>query len=258
MLFRSGNVAFALGQAMAGVGITIVQVYSRTYGRATALAEHLGAAALRQLDRAEPDVDMVLVAVPDDEIAGVGRQLATSPLRAALVVHTSGATPVAALAAHLDRAGIFYLPQTMSASQLPDFSTVPLCYDATTAQDRAAVAALGRKMGFEQMRHLVDAQRRSLHLAAVFANNFTNHCLYLSQRILAQAELPEAMLAPLIKATFDKVTYMPAREAQTGPARRGDRDTLAAHEQLLQHTPELIDMLEVYRRLSHSILKSYP
>jgi predicted short-subunit dehydrogenase-like oxidoreductase (DUF2520 family) len=102
--------------------------------------------------------------------------------------------------------------------------------------------------------HKLDwAGRRQLHLAAVFANNFSNHMAHLGQSLCRQAGLPEELLRPLLRETFSKLDALTAYESQTGPARRGDRETQQAHLNLLTDPLQR----ELYQKISESIQKTY-
>jgi predicted short-subunit dehydrogenase-like oxidoreductase (DUF2520 family) len=97
---------------------------------------------------------------------------------------------------------------------------------------------------------LSSARRLQLHVAAVFANNFTNHVLGIADALLAEAGLPAELLHPLVRETVEKALTNPPFTVQTGPAVRRDAPTLAAHEAALATHPAWQDL---YAQLTASI-----
>jgi len=235
-LFGAGRVASQLGPALAAAGHRVVFVWNRNEAPAKILAAQLpGAQALATLAPPLPPADVYLLAVPD---AAVAPLLAAVPWPAgALVAHLAGALPLAVFAAQpAVRGGVFYPLQTFSPGRAVDWVTVPLCIEA---RDPAAETTLLRLAG-SLSRHVLrldSAQRLQLHVAAVFANNFTNHLLGIADALLAEAGLPPALLAPLVRETVAKALAHPPFGVQTGPAVRRDAPTLAAHHAALAAHP---------------------
>jgi predicted short-subunit dehydrogenase-like oxidoreductase (DUF2520 family) len=195
-----------------------------------------------------PEADFYLVAVSDKAVAGVARMLA--PYKG-MVCHTSGALGLEALRENA-RKGVLYPLQTFSRDREIDFSKVPLCIEAGNAGDARLLMRLAGALSG----HVVEADsnlRKRLHLAAVFLNNFSNHMVHLAEALCQKEGLPDQVLKPLLEETFEKLRVMPAYEAQTGPARRGDRESMDAHLLLLDDPMTR----EVYRLISKSIQRTY-
>ena len=93
-------------------------------------------------------------------------------------------------------------------------------------------------------------QRANLHVAAVFANNFANRCFAIAEKILEEKDLPFELLHPLMEETLAKALQDSPARMQTGPAMRGDEDTLRRHLLLLADHPA---WMEIYRELSENI-----
>ena len=248
-LFGAGRVASQLAPALAAAGHQIVFVWSRAPAPAQALAAGLpGTHALPTLAAPLPPADVYLLAVPD---AAVAPLLAAVPWPAgALVAHLAGALPLAVFdtqpAVH---GGVFYPLQTFSPGRAIDWPAVPLCIEAAAPAAEATLLALARSLS-QQVRLLSSAQRLQLHVAAVFANNFTNHLLGIANALLAETDLPAVLLAPLVRETVQKALANPPFAVQTGPAVRRDQPTLAAHEAALARHPAWQDL---YARLTASI-----
>jgi predicted short-subunit dehydrogenase-like oxidoreductase (DUF2520 family) len=102
----------------------------------------------------------------------------------------------------------------------------------------------------DQVKVIDDKQRLALHLAAAMANNFSNHMFALAEKVALEHKLDFDLLKPLIRETSEKVMTLKPADAQTGPAVRGDEDTMAKHRELLFDNPEL---MRLYNTISDSI-----
>jgi len=247
-IIGSGNVATHLAAAFKNAGHSMVQVYSRDLQNASLLAYHVCAEAIDDLNQIDPEADLFVIAVKDDAIESIAAELA--PYNK-LIVHTSGATPLQALLNHTPNAGVFYPLQTFSKTKEVDFNTVPVCIEGADEQIASQLNELAYTIT-QNVYRITSAERKTLHLAAVFACNFPNYLYYISQQLLAEQQLPFDLLRPLILETAQKVQELLPAAVQTGPAVRNDEKTMAAHLQLLHENPEL---QELYRLLSQGIIK---
>lgn len=168
------------------------------------------------------------------------------------MVHTSGSCSMSVFNGHASRYGVLYPMQTFSKSRPLPFTGIPLFIEGNTPDATASIKALAAQLSASVF-ELASPQRRRLHLAAVFAANFANHCYALSAEILAEMGLPFDVMLGLTDEVAQKVHAMPPAKAQTGPAVRGDKDTLAAHENMLRDRP---DLLSIYRLMSASIQRT--
>ena len=247
-IIGSGNVATHLAAAFKNAGHNIVQVYSRDLHNASLLAYHVKAEAIDNLDQINPETDLFVIAVKDDAIESITSVLAKYQK---LIVHTSGATDLQALLKYTQKSGVFYPLQTFSKTKEVNFNTVPLCIEGENGQITSQLNELAYTIT-QNVYRINSAERKTLHLAAVFACNFTNYLYYLSQQLLADQKLPFDLLRPLILETAQKVQeHLPAN-VQTGPAVRNDEKTMDAHLQLLHENPEL---QQLYKLLSQGIIK---
>ncbi len=252
-LFGAGRVASALAPALAAAGHRLVFVASRTLAPAQALAASLpGCQALAQevALAAPPPAEVYLLAVPDAAVPGV---LAAGHWPAgALLAHVAGALPLAVFAAQPQvRGGVLYPLQTFSPGRPIDWAGVPLFVEGADPAAEATLLALAHSLS-QRVALLDSAQRLHLHLGAVWASNFTNHLLGVAHALLAEASLPFELLHPLVRETVDKaLAAQPSPYAvQTGPARRHDAPTLAAHQAALAAHPA---WQALYAQLSASI-----
>ncbi|MGN6179433.1 MAG: Rossmann-like and DUF2520 domain-containing protein [Mucilaginibacter sp.] len=247
-LIGSGNVATHIGAAFKNAGHRIVQVYSRNEQNAALLAYHIGAEAINDLNNINPETDIFLISVSDDAIAAIAEQLAPYEKQ---MVHTSGATDLYTLLAFTDHAGVFYPLQTFSKTKEVDFRSVPLCIEGANETIAKFLTELAQSIS-NNVYAISSAQRKTLHLAAVFACNFPNYLYHVAQQLLAKQNIQFSLLRPLILETAEKVQQQFPADVQTGPAIRRDVKTIDAHLQQLKGEPELE---QLYRLLSQGIIK---
>ncbi|MBK8556799.1 MAG: DUF2520 domain-containing protein [Lewinellaceae bacterium] len=232
----AGKIGTQLGRRLRGKGMAIAQVLNRTEHQAMVLGEALQAEWSGDWSAVVPDADWIILAVRDDAIAAVAEMLALYAPNA-LVTHTSGATPGTVLAPYFERYGVFYPLQSFSLERTPVWSKIPFCVDAVVQDDLFFLKKVAKRIG-NLVYQVNDSQRAVLHVAAVFANNFSNHCYAIAEKILDDAELPFEMLHPLMEETLAKALLESPVKMQTGPAIRGDEETIQHHLDLLAAHPE--------------------
>ncbi len=248
ILVGAGKIGWHLGKRLKGKGLPVSQVVSRTAKHAQELAEALHTDWTSDPALALPDADWVIIAVRDDAIESVAASLAPYTPDA-LVTHTSGGTAGKLLSAHFQRYGVFYPLQSFSVEHTPVWSKIPFCVDAKLESDLLFLKKIAKTIG-NLVYQVNDEQRANLHVAAVFANNFANHCFAIAEKILDEKGLPFELLHPLMEETLAKALRESPAKMQTGPAIRGDIDTLQRHlNQLKEHS----DWKELYEKLSLSI-----
>jgi predicted short-subunit dehydrogenase-like oxidoreductase (DUF2520 family) len=249
-IIGSGNVATHLSAAFKNAGHRIVQVYSRDMQNAALLAYHVKAEAIDDLKNITADTDIFIIAVKDDAIAEIIPQLSGFNK---LIAHTSGAVDMQLIQNFTEQAGVFYPLQTFSKTKELNFKEVPLCIEGATQDITHELEGLARSISNNVYR-VSSARRKVLHLAAVFACNFTNHLYTVSQQLLAQHNMSFDMLRPLIIETADKIKEHSPADVQTGPAVRNDEQTMQKHLQMLNNNPKL---QEIYTLLSQDIIKNH-
>jgi predicted short-subunit dehydrogenase-like oxidoreductase (DUF2520 family) len=256
----SGNVAWHLAQAFEDKGHHICDIYSRQLSHAKALIVKLfDAKAVNELDFSDSDAQLFVLAVKDDAITEVLDQLILP--ENAILVHTSGTKPLDILQSWVleieetrIKIGVFYPLMTFSKDKKLNFAEVPLCIEASDDKTEEILIKLGQELS--QIVYLVDSQERKiLHVAAVFSNNFVNHLLAITQDLLIDNDLEMKLLKPIIQETIRKALVADnIHEVQTGPARRADQKTIKSHIELLHANPQAE---KIYRVLSESIMNEF-
>lgn len=247
-LVGAGNVAMHLGMALRNAGCTVLQVFSRTEEAASTLAEKLDCPYTTDIAQMVPDAGLYIVSVKDAALAEVIPPLVHRNPKA-LFVHTAGSMPIDVWKGEALHYGVFYPMQTFSKGRAVDFTTVPFFIEGSAEEEITALKALAERIGAHAY-EATSEQRRYLHIAAVFACNFTNHMYALAHHLLASHGLPFEVMLPLIDETARKVHELSPAEAQTGPARRYDENIISKHLEMLAGEPSLA---ELYEKISQSI-----
>lgn len=243
----SGNLATHLSLAMKGAGIEVVQVYSQTESHASMLANKLSCSHTTEPELIVSNADIYIFSVKDSALLDLIHKI---PQNKGLWLHTAGSVPMGVFEGFNDRYGVLYPLQTFSKNRDIDFSNVPVFIESNSAGDEAYLLSFTGKLT-RQVIPLSSEKRKHLHLAAVWACNFTNHMYLMASKILQEQSLSESFLLPLIDETAAKVHQLSAREAQTGPAIRYDENIIEKHIELLSDP----NMKELYRLISRNIHK---
>lgn len=193
------------------------------------------------------DADVYLLAVSDHAIKSVSKSLGEVK---GIIAHTSGATSLNAISAR--KKGVFYPLQTFTKRRILDFQQIPICLEASDDGSYDVLRKLAESIS-SKVFHVTSEKRKKLHVAAVFANNFSNHLFHISEMICKEEGLSFELLKPLILETVQKLEILTPQEAQTGPARRNDLESIKEHAALLKDE----EHLRIYKLLSKAITKLY-
>lgn len=243
----AGNLATNLAKKMYEKGFDIIQIYSRTEQSARTLGETINASFTTLPEAVRTDGDLYIFSVKDAVLEEVMRAI---PANGGLWVHTAGSIPMSIFEAYSDRHGVFYPLQTFSKTRETDFSVIPFFVEANREEDcellLKSAAVLSQKV------YRADSeQRKYLHLAAVFANNFSNHMYAIAARLVEEHGLPFEALRPLIAETAAKINTLPPVDAQTGPAIRYDENVMEKQINMLDDA----QLRAIYREISRSIFE---
>ena len=246
ILIGSGNVASHLGFALKKSNYQITQVYSRELENAKKLAERLGADATNKF-QALKTADLIIVSVTDAIIVKVLDELNDLP-----IVHTSGSIDLAIFGDKFEKFGVLYPVQTFNKNIELDFLKTPICIEANNTEFEDELLYLASSIS-EKVVSMNSSQRKQLHIAAVFASNFSNHMFTLADDVLKNAQLEFSLLLPLIQQTIKKLEDNKAKNVQTGPAKRKDMAVIQEHLNNIQDK----DIRELYTKISSHIIKTH-
>lgn len=268
VLIGAGNLATHLGKALHAAGHDMVQVFSRTMQSAETLASLLDAEPLTDIAQVRDDADVYIFSVKDSALVQLVAQLcrheadglvedgAVNALRKAkkgeherVFLHTAGSMPLSVFKGMAQHYGVLYPMQTFSKQREVDFSIIPCFVEANDEFAQKQIEGMAREIS-GRVYQLSSEDRKYLHLSAVFACNFANHCYAISQELLEEHGIPFDVMLPLINETAAKVHEMKPKDAQTGPAVRYDENVIGKQSKLLENHPHF---KKVYDSMSKSI-----
>ena len=230
VLIGRGRLATNLEHALLSAGHEVASVNSHT------------------LESLPLEADVFIVAVKDAALADVIRE-ATKGRENQLFVHTAGSMPMVMFKGLTAHYGVFYPMQTFSKERLVDFNDISVFLETN---DDASMERL-KMLAATLTTHIYELDsegRKQLHLAAVFACNFVNHCYALSAEVLAAKGLPFSVMLPLVDETAQKVHELAPKDAQTGPAVRGDQNVMQMQANMLAGNSAV---KQIYEALSNDI-----
>ena len=248
VLIGAGNVATHLGVGLQEAGWEVVQVYSRSFASASELASRLEVPFVTSMEDMCTDADIYLVMVKDAALQELIPVMVNGREKA-LFVHTAGSMSMDVWKGVAHHYGVLYPMQTFSKQRAVDFTSVSFFVEASGTEELSMLKSLASSLS-PKVYEATSAQRTYLHMAAVFACNFSNHMYALSAYLLEKQGLPFDAMLPLIDETARKIHALRPVEAQTGPAVREDTNVMNKPLDMLADEPEL---KEIYRIISESI-----
>jgi predicted short-subunit dehydrogenase-like oxidoreductase (DUF2520 family) len=247
VIIGSGNVAMVLGEKFRSSGHNILQIVGRDISKLSELAASVQADAVTDVNEMSPAADVYLIAVSDDAIVNISKQL---PAVTGVVAHTAGSVSKNELQ-NSSEYGVFYPLQSLKKG-VEKGATIPILVDGNGERAIAVLTALAESIS-ELVQVASDEERARLHLAATIVNNFSNHLFALAYDFCRKENLSFELLLPLIKKTVDSLAGNDPSLLQTGPAKRQDFGTMEKHLILLEDYAQL---KEIYVMLSESISRS--
>ena len=238
----AGNVAFHLIAALKKE-VQIVGIHSKGVKNAKELSTLYNIKLYNDLSSI-PNCDLVLICTNDDAIYSLIEQIPTN----LNIAYTSGSIELPSSNKNI---GVFYPLQTFSKNKTLDLSNVPFLIEANDEKLFNKLTKLGQNISLKVVK-ADSSERKKIHLAAVFMNNFTNHMTYISSELMKKSNLDWELLLPLLKETISKIEISSPFDSQTGPARRKDNTVIQDHLNLLEN-----EQKEVYHSITKNIIKTY-
>lgn len=242
VILGAGNVATHFFKAFKKAeNVEVIQVYNRSEASLEVFKSNTQTTSdLAKLKKA----DIFLVCVKDDAIEALISKLSHLD---GIVAHSSGSVPLSTSA---KRNAVFYPLQTFSKQTEVNFKEIPICIETSVAKDLPVLKQLAHSIS-EKVFEISSEQRKKLHLAAVFACNFSNYMYSIAEDLCNQNEVPFEVLSALIKENAQKATLHSPKSVQTGPAKRNDQATIKQHLAQLNNA----DYKEIYKLLTQSIIQ---
>lgn len=249
-LVGAGNAAWHIGHRIVDIGYRVIKIINRKNERADVLATELHSYVQNDFTVSNADSDFVIVAINDSFLPEVLHKLDSKDC---IILHTSGSMGMDVFPGETSRYGVLYPFQTLTAGTAVDFPKIPLCIEGSDIATTSDIEMLAGNLS-SVVRIIDSEQRRILHLAGVMGNNFTNHFMALAIDMLEKNNLDKNLLMPLLEETITKLRKTNAFEAQTGPARRNNKEVIKMHLEILNEEPEL---KKLYSIVTDSIIAYY-
>jgi predicted short-subunit dehydrogenase-like oxidoreductase (DUF2520 family) len=253
VIIGSGSVASTLGKALYESGHEILEVASRHLEHAKVLGEKINAKRiLNDISKINTFASLYIIAVSDDAISEVINKM---PKVNGIVVHTSGTSKSSLLKAKHKNWGIFYPLQSFTAGRKLDYNKIPILITTENKKIADFLTEVASSIG-SSVFHLEDSSRIHIHIVAVMINNFTNHLLVLASEYMKSHELPSHLFHSLLLETVHKAIDLGAANSQTGPAKRGDMNTINQHLEIIQEQ-DIPAVMGIYKMFTKSIMQHH-
>ncbi len=248
-----GNVAYHIADSFSSSKfVNIVQTFNhRNTKEAKGFAKQFHCELVTQYSKIVTDADVYIIAVKDDAIAEVAKNLVALKLKG-IIVHTSGSIDLSVLKNTSQNIGVYYPLQTFYKSASINWKTTPLLLEGNSKKVELTLKHIANSVSNKVK--IVDSKKRlQIHLAAVFACNFTN-AMYVSAYQIIENNLSKRdtdLLLPIMQHSFQKLEKIHPVKAQTGPAMRNDKVVMKKHLELIKQNKQLT---AAYKTLSDLIV----
>ncbi|RPD98756.1 DUF2520 domain-containing protein [Aureibaculum marinum] len=245
ILLGTGNVAnHLIDTFLQSKDVDLVQVYGRNSANLKLIRDKVCTTSeINQLKNA----DVYIIAISDDAIQEFSSQIT---IKNKLIVHTSGSVSMDALSFHKNR-GVFYPLQTFTKNKPVNFKEIPICLETNRSENYKLLEQLAKSIS-NHVYNIDSNQRKYIHLAAVFTNNFVNYMYKIGNDICTENNIPFKILYPLILETAKKIKNNNPANIQTGPAVRNDTKTIEKQINLLNNQQQ-----QIYKQLTQAIKNTY-
>ncbi len=249
VLLGSGNVAFHLAEMLKLSDINISQIYNINEKSGKELAQKYNTNFTNNISNINKDADLYIIAVKDIFIENIIDKLT---INKGVIVHTSGTTDINVFAGKFENYGILYPLQTFTKEIKLNYNEIPFLIEANSSKTIDFINNIACLIS-NNVTNTNSEQRKLIHIAAVFACNFTNYFYSIADDLLDKQNLNFDLLKPLIKETTRKAIESKPKENQTGPAKRKDLNTINKHLETLENNKEI---QKLYGIISEMIIKS--
>lgn len=237
VIIGAGNVATHFALALSQAGMPPTQIWSRTMESAQKLAERVGSRATNCLDDIIADADACIISVKDRYVRDIADRVCRERPKT-VFMHTSGSVGMDVFDGLSDNCGVLYPMQTFSKDKTLDFKKIPCFVEGNNEASRETIMKLASTIS-DNVHYMTSDDRKWLHLAAVFACNFSNACYVVADGMLRRNGLDFTVLRPLIEETVRKLGTLAPIDAQTGPAVRGDQNIMDSQAAMLADNESL-------------------
>ena len=247
----AGNVAYHMVRAIWKSDHSLEGLFSRNESDARSATRGEKVDVYSEMKDIPSSADIYIICVNDDAIADVVNDLPQAIKDSKIIVHTSGSVALDVLKSAKNQ-GVLYPVQTFTKGRKMNYDDIPYCINANSDETEDALVELANSVGGTTT-IMSDDDRQKVHVSAVMINNFVNHLIHKSESILESNDIPLDILQPLLRKTIAKQAKIGSYDAQTGPAIRNDKSTIATHIDLLT---DPLDK-DIYQAITNSIIETY-
>lgn len=253
-MIGSGNMATFLALRLKEAGHPILQIISPQIQHAQTLANQVQAAATTDISQIRSDAEVVILAVPDDTL----RQLADSlKLPHQTVIHTAGSVPASVLSGVSQKHACIWSIYSIQKEKTPTHRNIPMVVSSQETKTLELAQNLAKDIS-DVVYMLDDTQKSWAHLGAVIANNFSNHLMVVCEQLMQDHHIPFELFRPIIQDTVEKLSQRSPKTLQSGPAIRGDEQTIKAQMDMLAAYPMFARLYEMLSRSIQQIHHTHP
>lgn len=250
-IIGAGNVGHNFGLAFRQAGYLIHEIFSKTQNSALLLSQTLNCNYTTNLEEISPLADLYIVAVNDDALDSVVKKI---KIKDKPIIHTSGFTSLEVFKQNgFTKYGIFYPVQSFSKNETESLSQLPICVEGNSQEMENLLISLAGSVS-NKVFSMDSKKRQALHIASVFANNFSNQMFQIAYEILKSNNISFEIIRPLVSKTAAKIKSELPINTQTGPAKRNDANLIKNH---LEYLNENSDYQAIYDLVTKSIYKSH-
>lgn len=229
----------------------VLQIYSRNINAIKKQVALFDIEVVDKIEEINKSADFYLFMLSDDIISDFVSKMEPTN---AVFIHSSGSLPINIFQKKTSNFGALYPFQTFSKNKIPTYYDIPIFIEASNSETYEQIKQLTEILKFNKLTKVDEKTRNTIHIAGIFANNFTNHCVYLAEKILMENNIKKDILLALIEETYEKLKNNDAEHSQTGPALRNNKKIIENHLKLLKNDNEMYD---IYNAITNSILKTY-
>jgi len=249
IIIGTGKMATFLCKTILKTSHELIAIVGRNAEKVNLLSQQFNCNGLVNAYNDLPKADLIIIAVNDASIEKVAISIVNTN---AIVLHTAGAVSKDVLQTSSNKYGVLWPIQSIHATTITN-DGIPFVIDGNSEETIAIIQQFAESIS-SSITILNDEKRKKLHLAAVIVNNFTNHLYSLVDDFCKQEQISFDLLKAIIAETSEQIKYQHPRETQTGPAKRGDLQTIEKHVEILQNYPNIET---IYRLMSDSIQKMH-
>ena len=249
VILGSGNLAYHLALALNSAGFKIIQIFSKNMDSVKELAKKTNSNFTTDIKDLNITADIYFFCMNDKANIEIADKISFK--NDPILAHTAGSQSMHIFNKLTVNFAAFYPFQTFSKNIDTDFSKVPVCIESSNVNTANILKQIANSLGCNSY-DIDEKGRATLHLCGVFAANFMNHCVSISEELLKINGIDQSLIKPLLEQSFYKIINNGALKSQTGPALREDTQTINKHMKLLKNQKQYS---EVYKVLTESIIE---